>query len=198
MLHVVVHHFPHRYGASVPIAALLAALAGAQEDPAPKESWSEWLFIPTHVRGEESADRASVSEGDIVVSANGRKFDGRLSEPLRARDSVVLELDSAGGRRHVAVVAGPAPEPFGTVPQVESLGGGDLLVSRDDRVERIRLVDGTDSWPVRHRWSAQSQCLEVKARFLIPKNAVFEPAKLVVREFETIELPFEIRDIPQR
>lgn len=59
----------------------------------------------------------------------------------------------------------------------------------------------TAEHPPRCFWSAHWQTVEVEARFLWPKDATFEPVRAVLRvarEFETVELPFEIREVPLR
>lgn len=58
-----------------------------------------------------------------------------------------------------------------------------------------------DDWPARHAWGGHWQTLEVESRFRIPVDKKFEPARLavkLVREYETVEVPFEIRDVPLR
>ena len=75
-------------------------------------------------------------------------------------------------------------------------------------VGSVRLISKTGepapappSWPPRHVWSAHARTVEVEARFLLPPGADFEPGSLVLRiarDYETVEEPFEIRDVSIR
>ena len=110
---------------------------------------------------------------------------------------VSLTRGSYGGVDHVIVFLSLKGKLMGTdrLSKIGQSGRIDLL-SKDGKRAPV-----PESWPPRHRWNAHFQTVEVEARFLIPRAAGFEPGRLVVRlarDFETVELPFEIRDVPLR
>ncbi|GEM_PF-6415349 len=78
----------------------------------------------------------------------------------------------------------------GRLPVLEEAGSVSLLSAEGTRAIAVR------GWPVHHSWNAYWQTVECEARFAYP--AVTPPSKLVVKlpiGYETIELPFEIRDV---
>lgn len=85
---------------------------------------------------------------------------------------------------------------------------GTAMMKRPGEIGRVELLsrDGTEApipagWAPSHLWSAHWQALEVEARFQIPAESGFEPARIAVKiakDYETVELPFVLRDLAIR
>ena len=140
----------------------------------------------------------------------------------RLRGSLVLDVPSEHTTWELPkLAAGESIKRDGGVATVDYVNRGTydkvevftfcITVSRpqDDRTPAGGTVallskDGVEApiargWSPRHRWSSATGSVAVEARFMIPAGAKFEPDRIVLRvakTWETVEVPFELKDIP--
>lgn len=88
-------------------------------------------------------------------------------------------------------------DPLGQRRRPDRAEAGDVIVLSKDG----KPAPPSTGWRTPHRWGLGYRDAAVESRFLVPKGAAFEPATVVIRlarEWETVDVPFEIRDIPLR